>query len=269
MNKIAINILLYLLYLQHNRIFLRFSSNLHTKQIMTHADFKTLCVSLKYNTRSIELNETVEALKILSYVGVPSKSTIFQTLLQMIRQNVNNLTLQQIIFLDFLLKQVTVTPLSDALLIALPIVFEVQLPYKMDGDNFSHLTDLLQYATRNKLSDRAVNHLLNALDRHKNKMDVRGALSIIWSLCDLKQNESFASLLKCALNVVVHSGEELKISDLETTLTKLTFRYNAKHSYYFNREYFDLVADHTVEHELGYQQAVWILQKFTKVVSIN
>ncbi|GLV33272.1 XNP [Carabus blaptoides fortunei] len=241
------------------------SSNLPTKEIMAHADFKTLCVSLKYHIRAIELNETIEALKILSYVGIPSRSTIFQTLMQMIRQNVNNLTLQQIIFLDFLLKQVTVTPLSDALLIALPIVFEVQLPYKMDGDNFSHLTDLLQYATRNKLSDKTVNHLLNALERHKNKMDVRGALSIVWSLCDLKQNDSFAPLLKYALNIVVHSGEEIKISDLETTLTKLTFRYNAKYAYYFNREYFDLVAEHTVENDLGYQQAIWILQKFTKV----
>lgn len=100
-------------------------------------------------------------------MGIPSDSTITQVLLQLIKQNVNHLSLQQIIFLNYIVRQFKATPLSDALLIALPIVFEIQLPLKLDKDNVIQLTDCLQYVSRTNPSDATLNTLIKPLMEHK------------------------------------------------------------------------------------------------------
>lgn len=125
-------------------------------------------MTLKSHARSIDIYEVIEALKILSYIRTPTDSKIAQILLQLIRQNVNSLSLQQIIFVEYLIKQFKqTTPLSEALLIALPIVFEVNLEVKIDRDNMSHLCDVLQYVSRKHVSDSCLDMIINAIITHK------------------------------------------------------------------------------------------------------
>lgn len=109
------------------------------------------------------MSEAIEALKIFSFVGIPSTSLINQVLLQLVRKNVNQLSLQQIIFLDYLIRQFKNTPLSDALLIALPIVFEVHVTYQLDRENVTQVMDCLQYVSRKNVSDSTVELLVEAL----------------------------------------------------------------------------------------------------------
>lgn len=134
---------------------------------MQDTNIKKLCLLLKSQARTIDLRDTIEALKVVSYIGIPANSTITQILLQLIRQNINNLTLQQIIFLEYIIKQFKSTPLSDALLIALPIVFEINLTLKMDSDNLSHLAHVLQYVSRKHISDENLNLILNSIMSHR------------------------------------------------------------------------------------------------------
>lgn len=183
----------------------------------------------------------------------------------MIRQNINQLSLQQIIFMDFLLKQFESNPLRDALLIAFPILFEVQLRMKADSDNISQLTDLLQYATKNKLSDGTVDFLLERIFNHKH-INAKAAVSIVWSICELKQDVSFEPIIKRMLKIVVQNKDEIQMNEKETILTKLILRYNKKYTFYFNEEFFETVAEHVIVNDLEFQQSLWILQKFSKVV---
>ncbi|GJQ66491.1 hypothetical protein Trydic_g4484 [Trypoxylus dichotomus] len=60
-------------------------SGLSTSQILKHSDFEKICSQLKYHAGAIELNETIEALKVMSFVGVSSDSAIYQILLQLLR----------------------------------------------------------------------------------------------------------------------------------------------------------------------------------------
>lgn len=45
-------------------------------------------------------------------------------MLQLLRHSINDLDLRQLIYLDFLLKKLPPTPLSDGLLVAVPVVID-------------------------------------------------------------------------------------------------------------------------------------------------
>lgn len=235
---------------------------------MSDASFKNICLSLKNNIRSIDLNETVEILKILSFIGVPLNTVVMQTVLQMIRTQINELSLQQMIFLDFILGQFQQpSPLSEALIIALPIIFESQLRLKTERQNLVQVTDLLKYAVKNRVGESGVNFLLDIIMEQKN-ISVRTAVSLIWSLCELRQNEMLSPILKRIIQVVREHSTELEISELEMVLTKLILRYNTRHTYYFDAAFCDSLAEEVIRRDVGFRQALWIMQKFSKVVSI-
>lgn len=237
-----------------------------TKEILAHRDFRKLCRKLRNQAASIELSETIEALKVVSYVGVPADSTIFQVLLQLIRHNVNSLNLQQIIFLEFLLTQSEPSPLAEALKIALPMVFEIHLPMKMDYDNLSQLADCLFFASRNNLREDSVERIVNALMAHR-EFDAKTAKSVVWSVCDMDSNEMFRPLIKRAIDSLIVHLDELSFNDMETTLTKLIGRYSRKSTYFYDETFFDMCANYVIDKDLGFKQSIYILRKFGRIVS--
>lgn len=92
-------------------------------------------------------------------------------------------------------------------------------------------------------------------------------MGIVWSLCDLTPQTYFKSLLQKSLKIIRRKAEHINFADLETTLTKLTLRTNYYQPYYYNEEFFDTVGDLVIKKNLGFQQALWVQQKFNKVVS--
>lgn len=247
---------------------LYFSSDLSTRDILVHPDFKKLCRKLRSQAGAIDLKQTIEALKVVSYVGVPSDSVITQVLLQLIRHNINNLNLQQIMFLDFLLSQFNPSPLVDALKIALPIVFEIQLPVQMDYDNINHLADYLFYASRHRMNEASIEKITNALVKYPQQFDAKTAKSVIWSICDMDSYGFLRPLLKKAINSLVVNLDELSYNDMETTLTKLISRYSYKTNYFYDEVFFDSCINYIIDNDLGYKHSIYTLRKLSRVVSI-
>ncbi|XP_063908146.1 uncharacterized protein LOC135126209 [Zophobas morio] len=240
------------------------NSELSTNEILAHKDFKKLCRKLRTQAPGIELGDTIEALKVVSYVGVSAESTIFQVLLQLIRHNVNQLNLQQIIFLEFLLSQAGASPLVEALKIALPMVFEIHLPVKMDYPNPAHLAEYLYFASRNNLSEDSVERIVSALLEHP-EFDVKTARSIVWSVCEMQGHEMFRPLMKKAIDSLVVHLDDLSFNDMETTLTKLISRFTRKHSYFYNQTFYESCANHVIDKDLGFKQSIYILRKFGRL----
>lgn len=241
-------------------------SQLSTQQILKHPDFHLLCRTLRKHSGVIELNETIEALKVVSYVGVASDSTIVQVLLQLLRHQVNYLTLPQIIFLDFLLAQMKATPLIEAMQLALPLIFEIQLSTKLDRDNINHMADCLLFATKKNVSAKCVENLVSSISRYNGPMETKTAMSILWSLCDFKPDELFEPLVTRLIEDLIVDIDALNYGDVETTLTKLTNRYSSKYPFYYNDIFCDLVANYVMDQDLGCEAAVFVLKKLHKVV---
>lgn len=241
------------------------NSDLSTHQITKNPHFERLCRSLKYQAGALQVNEAIESLKVLSFLGIQADSVIMQTLLQIIRHKINELTLQQIIFLEFLLKQFKSTPLVEALKIAVPLVFEIQLPYQVDKDNVKALCDYFQYASTNSVSSKCIEYLCSSLLTTENSFDTKIASSIAWSICDLDADVFFEPLLLKSLDFLVLNVYSMKFGDLETTLSKLSKKFSTKTPFYYHEIFFDVCANLVTEKDLGFHYAVYILRKFFKV----
>lgn len=238
-----------------------------SNNLLRNPNFVKLCNKIKMQARSMEIKETLEVLKIVCFFGVASDSSIVQVLLQILRHNINDLSLQQIVFLSFLLKQFAATPLTEALSIALPIVFEIQLPIKMDRENITQMAEYLHYTTKSSVSDKCVETIVANAMRCSQEMDSKTAISIVWSICDLKPDFYFEALLNKAISVLNLNIDRLQYNDMETTLTKLVNKYSKKYSFYFNESFFDLCANYVIEKQTGAEVALYISRKLFKIVS--
>lgn len=213
------------------------------------------------------MNDAVEALKVMSFLGVSSESTIYQILLQLLRHNVNQMSLQQIIFVDFLLSKAKPTPLVEALQIALPIVYDIQLPTKLDQYNLFSLSEHLHYVSKKKISQQSVMIIINCLMKVRT-FNAKSSISIMWSLCDMEPNALFEPLLNKAIKSLLIAGHSIPYTNLETVVSKMVSKFSAKNLFYFNEAFFDLCANVIINQDLGFENAVHMLKKFLKVVRI-
>lgn len=234
---------------------------------MRHPDFEKICNQLKYQAGTIELNEVIEALKVMSFLGVPSNTTIYQILLQLLKHTVNEMSLQQIIFTDFLLSKVKPSPLAQALQIALPIVYDIQLPIKLDRTNISSLPEHLYYVSKKNISESSVMLIVNALMTAK-VFDAKSSVSIMWSICDMQPNLLLEPLFNKAIQSLLMAGYSVPYHDLETIISKMLMRYSTRTQFYYNETFFDYCANAVITQDLGFEVAVHLLRKFLRVVSI-
>lgn len=235
--------------------------------ILRNPDFENLCKQLRSVSKSLELNECIEALKILTYIGVPINSEIAMTLLHMIRNQINDITLDHIIFLEFLLKKVEPTPLIEAFKIALPMLLQMQLGTKMDHENIGQLTDLLYFVTRNPVSQQCVMNIVSALTLHGHELSHDEARSIVWSLADLKQfNVNHKKLLENSLQVLTKSLHNLSFELVELTLTKLIDKYNQRFAFFYNEQFYNKCSSYIIDNNIGFMNAIYVQKKFNKIV---
>lgn len=243
------------------------NTNLTTNEILKHPEFERICYHLKHQAGMIEVNDTIDALKVVTYMGTPSNSTIVQVLLQLIRHNVNDLSLQQIIFLDFLLSHHEKAPLVDALRLALPMVFEIQFPVKVDGTNLPHLLECLQYVSRKDVSERCVDAIVKYLMNYRQEIDGKGGVSIIWSICDMKSDEFFEPLVTKAINAIILDIDRLSFTEIETSLDKLLKKYTPYLKFYYSETLCDVTANYIIDNDLGFDAAVYLQKRFNNIVS--
>lgn len=245
-------------------------SDLSTKSIISSRKFAQLCEKLKTLAGIIEPNETIEALKIVTYVGVPKNSTIVLVLLQLLRHNLNDLNLQQIIFLDFLLGNYSGVPLAEALKIALPIVFDIQLPIKMERENIQSLKEYLHYASKHQLSNQSVDLILSKTINCQERYDAKTAKSIIWSICDMRPRPCFEKLLKKNVRVLTQVLDELPFKDVDITLKKLMNSYTKyEYAYFRNEEFCNAVACLAMDKNLSLDQCIYVMKKLEQLDVIN
>ncbi|KAJ9599840.1 hypothetical protein L9F63_009880, partial [Diploptera punctata] len=247
-----------------------FCSKFSKKQIINNPEFLKLCKRLNSQARGLSINETIDALKIVTYIGIPAQSTIVQILLQLIRKEVNDLSLHEIIFVDFLLKNLDKNPLVDALKIALPLVFEAQLSLKMNRYDAIHLADLLHYATEKKMSDTSLNLIINSLDKVIDDIDVKTARTIVRSLYGNKTSlSSYNMLLTNCWNVLAQNIDQYSYNGMEELLHWMEKKYCKKQTEFYHEDFVDNCASYIVSKDCGFENGNWILRKLTRMCHVN
>lgn len=196
-----------------------------TDNIRDHIGFVRLCEVLNRNIRLLKISHVIESLKVLIYFGTPSDTILIQSLLQMIKTNINEMSLHDIMFTSFLLNNMRTTPLGDALLIALPMVFETQLPTKIDTDDVSVMTWSLRFMYDYNIKNPNVHEtIIESLWKNVDKLNVQTAKIIFNSLSTIHQLSPIGcKLLSATQDVLITMPKRLSIPDIMKTLEKLSF----------------------------------------------
>lgn len=172
----------------------------------------------------MKTNDIIEMLKVFTYFKIPTNSILTQSLLQMIRTTINEISLRDIIFIVFLLKKMDSTPLRDALLIALPLVFQAQLPTKLDSEDIVLLTWSLRFANENNINNPIIQDtILKSLRKYEN-LDIRTAWSIFHSLCYTSHLSPTAfDILFEVQKILIANAKQLNVQEIIKILEKLVF----------------------------------------------
>ncbi|XP_018322928.1 uncharacterized protein LOC108735467 [Agrilus planipennis] len=243
-------------------------AKLSKKEILQNNEFDNLCRYLKKHIRKIDVNDALEALKTLSFLGVPGDSTIVQTILQMLRHYINDLSVNQIIFLEYVLTKMQSTPLRDALCIALPIVFEAQMLFRLDKDNIKEIISCLYYISKKNVSDKCKIQIITSLIKClESNYELSGeqAKSILWSICFMKEDEIFEPVIKATVPFLIRNLQCLSYNEIETTLQLLLQKYSPTFPFYYSAKLFDQVGEYLIDKDLGFQNGIYCLHKYLKM----
>lgn len=240
------------------------------EELIKDPGFSILCQNFKKHARALELNEAIEATKVLSYLKVPVDSLIVQTMLQLIRCNINNLNLRQIMFLDFILNQYdTKNHLVDALKLALPLAFQVHLPLEMDNEDLPLLRDMLYYCCAHELPDRCINNVVTGLLLHDQSIDAQAAKSIIWSLCDVNCTEEVfptrVQLLHICFDILSQTLNRLSYDEVLRTAARLKGRILEKHPEYYHEHLMDAIANYVLDNNVQFEKGLLIARVLSRL----
>ncbi|XP_066249782.1 uncharacterized protein [Euwallacea similis] len=240
-------------------------SDLSTEKLMGHPDFEKICRNIKRYSGVVDVSDAIDALKTLSYIGVKSCSTIVQVLLQIVRGNVNQLSIPQVLFLDFLLKDMENTPLVEALRIALPMVFEIGVKKKMNNTNPVQMTDCLHYAIKKNLSQETVNFILEQLETYPGEFDGNTARGIMNAICLLPRSPIYEAIVNRATTDLVVNIDNVAIIKMEICLNRLTHHYSNRCKFYYQEVLFDTCANYIIDHNIGYKRALGVARNMARL----
>lgn len=242
------------------------------KQVLSHPKFRILCKKLKYTARTFEENDLINLIKIFTYLQTPPNTEIYLTLLNLIRHKINDLNLDQIVLLDFLLRKVQKEPLVDALQMALPMIFQVQLPTQMNHDNVPQLLQLLKFISMNinAISRKSVMNVVTALTLHGENFQPLDAIKIVNALSEFDHFlPGYRRLLNNTVTVVGEHIHDVEFRHLEFTLQQMIDVFaSLKHPEFYNDQFFAKCAEEAIARDIGFDKAVYVLQKLCQIVSL-
>uniref|UniRef100_A0A1B6DKJ2 FAST kinase leucine-rich domain-containing protein n=3 Tax=Clastoptera arizonana TaxID=38151 RepID=A0A1B6DKJ2_9HEMI len=264
-NKHAFNALRTIFLLQKSQ-----NSSMSNGEVTNSPQFRILANTLRSQIKHLEINELIDALKFLGYIGIPATSKITQEILHLLSKHVNELSLQQITFLDFVMKDFVKTPLVTALKIALPIVFEAHLISTCDLENVIQLGDLLKFVSRRPIHEKCTRHIIEALTEQRKMIDFKLAKSIIRSLCDLKRKVQYDEiLLHHSLDVLTDSINDLSFHEIDFVLTQVLSKYTLGYDYFYHEEFLNACSRYIIEKQCSFEHGIWTLKKLCRFVSID
>lgn len=233
--------------------------------------FIKLCQHLrKVAPGMADSSDLVVCLKTLIFCQVSVNSRITQTILNVIKSRVNDLDLQQIIFLNFLLRKQK-SPLADALTIALPVVFQSQLETQLEVDKLKQMCECLRYAIEHRMPASKVKFIVDSLLSYPSAWEASQLCSVIWSLARIRYlyEHGFLPLLNDSLNRFADKVDVCERKDLERTLLTMGDNCTLKSQYWYHENLCKKTADRVVRERWPLAETSLIGRAFSKLFYVD
>ncbi|KAJ0173423.1 hypothetical protein K1T71_010572 [Dendrolimus kikuchii] len=259
------------IYIQIRQSVFRLDHN--SEDLIKDPTFSMLCQNFKKHARALEVGEAIEATKVLSYLQVPVDSLIMQTMLQMVRCNINFMNVRQIMFFHFILSRFEKrNHLVDALKLALPLAFQIHLPLELDNQDLPLLRDMLVYCCTNDLPDRCINNVVTGLLLHDQAIDAQYAKSIIWSLSQVNCDDRFPTrvqLLHICYDILTQCIDQLSYDDVLRVAARIKRKVVEKHQEYYHEQLMDAIAGYVVKNDMDFEKGLLVARVLSRIAHTN
>lgn len=181
---------------------------------------------------------------------------------------INDMSLQQINFLQFLLKDLASCPLVDALKIALPIVFETQVYYKLE-DSLNLQVECLNYITKYNLSQATFDFVMSRIIKNIDQLDSKIVKSLLLSLYyNNYSTDKYIEIINKCLRMIINRVEYIAdLSDIEALLTRMINKYLSDSEIFYNEQFMNTIAEHLIKKQYDFEDIGYILKKINRIVS--
>lgn len=250
--------------------------NLKPDFITSHPKFDQLCKRLKRCSTVFTPDEVIQSFKFLSSLGVPTNSEISLTLLNLIRHEINNLSIARIIDLDYTLQRYECrSELQKAIQKSLPIVFELQLSQQVDKDTpVSELINILCFYAKHRGLDAENENLImicKLLDAKSDEINSNDAIQIIYPLCtiDRFQLPKTIKLIALCIRKLVEHTSEVDANHMQKVIDRLiTNSMNRFSPFQFNVHcLLKAFAERISQNDLGLDKAIALQITLRNIVS--
>jgi hypothetical protein len=190
-----------------------------------------------------------------------------QMLLQLISKMINDMSLQQITFLHFLLKELSSCPLVDALKLALPIVFETQVQYKLE-DNLYWQVEFLNYIAKHRLSQETYDFVMARIIKNIDQISPKIVQSLL--LCLYYKNYSTEKYIdtinRCLQYYTNHLEYIADISDVEAIVSRMINKYSTDSELFYNEQFINTIMEFMIKNEQSFENLAFIVKKLNRIV---
>ncbi|KAG5680620.1 hypothetical protein PVAND_010114 [Polypedilum vanderplanki] len=242
-------------------------------ELIKSPGFKNCCLMLRFHAPRMSPNDLVTCLKVLVSLKLNSHNKLIQQILHHIKDEINDLSIHQLAFVNYLLSKMEKTPLVSALEIAIPIVFNMNISMQLDHDNPDELCKLLKHVTESnlKISKKSVTNILTALTLHGTSLSLNAAHNIIWSLTSynakfIECSDIVDTLIQNCIFILNSNFNEDNFLKMQSALVKLTKKFKFTNlSTYYNETFFNNCVKHVINYDLGFNCAYRILRRLNDI----
>ncbi|CAL1288094.1 unnamed protein product [Larinioides sclopetarius] len=196
--------------------FSRVQESFDSRLLLDNRIFQALCTRIMKIIRVLESQDLITIYKVLSFLGVRNNTYVMQSILKMLGSHLNDMSLGQLVFLNFLLAKQKHNALVDGLRLALPLVLQVQVEQQLDSDNMTQVTECFQLACRSKLKPAVIEKIIYTLLKKAKSLSPSNAITVIFALLTLDMPvDGYRELIDYSFEVV---SKNLDIVDSKSIL---------------------------------------------------
>lgn len=190
-----------------------------------------------------------------------------QMQLQLISKMINDMSLKQITFLHFLLKELSSCPMVDALKLALPIVFETQIHYKLE-DNVFWQVEFLNYVTKHNLSQETFDFIMSKIILNIDQINPKIVKNLLLCLYykDYSTEKYIGLINRCLQMYTNHTEFIIDFFEIEAILSRMIHKYLKESKMFYNEEFINKVIEFTIEKQSSFESIAYVVKKLNKIV---
>lgn len=240
-------------------------------QIVEHPNFIILCRKLRRLAPNMDVSDNLNALKVINYLKIPSNTELSLVLVSLLRYQINDFSLQEMIYADYLLSQLTPRlDKAEAIRAALPVLFEIQLPIQFDPENITENIALLKFATSKNISSKTVGMIANILPKQLGQLDVEKRKEILRTLCYAPNvPRTTIELWNSSVWRSANMFPKLELSELLETTVMIVKKCHAEPMFYTIevKNFLEKCIEAFIERDVDLEQTAYLQKSLKSIVS--